>query len=365
MNESQALNGPMSDDELLRREREASRHSDIATHKEQLANLSTNDLMVRLSKSGVQISPATFLKMARKHRGSRAVAAAWKLNKTADHDEVAAIASLLWDKLCPDLFQVDALDDLLRIGYETSKERDQRQVDNLAKKKRQDGPSADETALREAYDTKTIAAIDTWLDAWQLLRSYAMKQQVRSLDELDRQLGRWLGELPSDWVQDLEQELENLAWREQRLAAEGGRLPTVAASGADAGAEADPAAGAEVEGDSTHWVKVRLNFISELRTTLPKCDEMIAFNLRRGEAESHFLLGEREEGDAVYRDLVRDAPHNAWSYIGWGDMYSPQFHVPSMDPDVARAREIYESGLQVVEDERDSILERIELLDAH
>lgn len=44
-------------------------------------------------------------------------------------------------------------------------------------------------------------------------------------------------------------------------------------------------------------------------------------NMRRAIAESHFSLGDTDEGEKCFEELIESYPKNIWGYIGWGDMY--------------------------------------------
>ncbi|QSO47150.1 SEC-C metal-binding domain-containing protein [Alicyclobacillus mengziensis] len=176
----------------------------------------------------------------------------------------------------------------------------------------------------EAGEDEKAARI--WLAGWDSLVRYAEKEGLRSLERVDSRHRNTLPEFVSNWVQDLESCLGNLAMGDEQ------------------------------------WGHARLKMIRELLQQFPNSDLELIFNMQEAAAETQFLLGHRDEGDALFAALVDAHPDNAWAYIGWGDMYSPAFYRGRWQKDVNRAREIYESGLRTATP-RDVIEDRIRLLE--
>jgi hypothetical protein len=175
---------------------------------------------------------------------------------------------------------------------------------------------------------KDDEAARIWLEGWSLLLEYARTEQLPSLEAVDDRGGSTLPDFVSNWIQDLEACLGNLATADE------------------------------------NWAQARLKMIQELLQQFPDTHSHIIFNMREAAAETQFLLGHPDEGDALFTALVDTYPDNAWAYIGWGDMYSPVFYRDRWQKNPDRARELYERGLAgPVLADRDMIEERIQLLD--
>lgn len=317
----------------------------MASIQQELMDLPTDLLFERLAKYGVRIDEKTFVKMANKHGSPAGVVRRWKVNQLADASVLTSIASILWSRLCPDLSRVDEIEDAMRQGYRLMEKRNEDHRRYFDKKRKHPNKVSveDDATAKERYDQRTVEVVTFWLKAWDKLRGQAQARSIRSAERLpDLITVEEDLETPINWLQDLEMELENLSWAEQ---------------------PGKPARSDKVFPEAHHWAEERLHYVREVMETLPDSDPLMIFNMRRDEAEAYFLLDDAASGDKLYAQLVEDEPTHAWAYIGWGDMYSPQFCALSGGPDVARAREIYERGLGPVKEERDEIEERIALLD--
>jgi hypothetical protein len=113
------------------------------------------------------------------------------------------------------------------------------------------------------------------------------------------------------------------------------------------------------------FTRKRIAYCREFYQLFPESSVLIIQNMRRVEAESHFDLGECEQGEARFKALIQDYPHSAWGYIGWADMYClfrPNEQVPL---DYDKAEQIYRMALEKgVTKDRDEVLERLEDLRA-
>ncbi|WP_083486403.1 YecA family protein [Alicyclobacillus ferrooxydans] len=184
-----------------------------------------------------------------------------------------------------------------------------------------------EVGLQQLESGDDEGAAGKWLQGWVWLLEYADSEGLKSLEAVDAHMRGEAGDSVSNWVQDFEACLGNLSMHDE------------------------------------DWAIVHLRMIRDLLSTFPDTDKEIIFAMRESEAETLFVLGRREEGDAHFADLVRDFPENAWSYMGWGDMYSPAFFQDRWAKDPSRAREIYKRGLgPEVTTDREEIEERIRLL---
>ena len=121
---------------------------------------------------------------------------------------------------------------------------------------------------------------DHWLEAWEKVK--ALYQDTDSINSVKAFAGMRL----SYWCSDLEMYLY------------------------DAGSE-DPV-----------YFKKRIQYCREFCHEFPASDAYTMHNMIRGEAESLFFSGQFEQGEAAFEQLVEKFSDNAWSYIGWADMYN-------------------------------------------
>lgn len=284
---------------------------------------SAEELLQEMSRQGIRVQPDKFTELAEKAKSHRKLAKSWKLNKRADEDEVTALTKLLWDVLCPQTFRYDELGQAIAAGY------------------------------AKLEDTDELEAAQIWLPWWPVIHDYAKSKGFTSVQILDEEFenavgtstdatieslhdGAELGEgfldtgmadaQISEWMLDLEMVLGNQAVQDQ------------------------------------HWAEKRLVYVREVNETLTQSDREFLFQMRRAEGETLFLMTHLEEGDAVYERLIEDFPENAWSYIGWGDEYSPQFWKDRGIVDISKAYAIYNRGLENSTAERDAIEDRLQKL---
>jgi hypothetical protein len=64
-----------------------------------------------------------------------------------------------------------------------------------------------------------------------------------------------------------------------------------------------------------------IHYCREFCDLFSDTEELLIHSMKRGQAKSHFALGREEEGERLFQALIERFPDNAWSYIGWGDMY--------------------------------------------
>lgn len=183
------------------------------------------------------------------------------------------------------------------------------------------------TLIAEGYrlldaDEEARAAI-VWLDAWGQLSDVVVTSAIRSASSLDQVVAsRGLSAI-DNWIQDLEDLLGNLSMTDDA------------------------------------WAERRLQYVHDVYTRLPESHPEMIFNLQRDEAEALFLVGRSDDGDRAFEAIIAANPDNEWSYIGWGDMYSPVFFRDKLPADVEKARAIYERGLTAMGPESEE--EKIEL----
>jgi tetratricopeptide (TPR) repeat protein len=135
--------------------------------------------------------------------------------------------------------------------------------------------------LLEAH--RTTAACDRWLEAWEIVKGLT-RPGLRTVEALDRACGR-AHHPTSDWAVELSFELWN----------------------------------AGLENPIYHEHRVRL--VREFLALFPDSESDVVVNLMRGEGESLWALGRRQEAEVVYAALVERLPDEGWAYIGWADQY--------------------------------------------
>ena len=84
--------------------------------------------------------------------------------------------------------------------------------------------------------------------------------------------------------------------------------------------------------------------------------------MKRAIAESNFALGNIDEGNRGFKELIELYSKNIWGYIGWGDMYLWPIK-KDIKPDYKRAEQIYKMALNKnIEGEKD-LIERLNELE--
>ena len=268
--------------------------------------MSTNDIVAKLKSFGIAFDEQQFQSDVRSFLSASELSMAWRKRFTVtsgrfDDDFIWMACTVLWKRLAPDVVSTDQIDNLMQQGY-----------DHLEIKGEQSG-------------FHTVEACKLWLQSWELLKQRFL-DNAQSIADVDR---KFMGSiLPSNWCQDLEMELHN--------------------------------AGRE---DLTFFEK-RIQYCHEFYTRLPQSSELIIHNTRRGEAESYFAVGQKENGDKAFEQLIHDYPDNPWGYIGWGDMYHNSFGGYKLT-DYDRAEAIFRMALDRVPQNHEDYPEinhRLELL---
>ncbi|MNO24374.1 hypothetical protein D3C76_141950 [compost metagenome] len=96
----------------------------------------------------------------------------------------------------------------------------------------------------------------------------------------------------------------------------------------------------------------------EMMEYLPDMYEENRLNLRRSYAEAHFYKGETGAADALFKQLTEEHPEWVWGYVGWGDLYNPQFESSSAGSK-DKALHLYQLGLDKASSDKDVLEERI------
>lgn len=165
-----------------------------------------------------------------------------------------------------------------------------------------------------------VSGCDLWLTAWDGIKK-RHKKEFKDLEKLEEQY-RTL--ILSNLCQDLELYLHNAGMK-------------------------NPA-----------YFEKRIDYCREFCELLPEESELILHNMRRAIADSYSRLGQYNQAESEFQQLVHDYPANPWGYIGWGDMY-----YLGKKQDFERAKSLYEKALNISDDKSDqeAVKERIQGLE--
>jgi tetratricopeptide (TPR) repeat protein len=176
-----------------------------------------------------------------------------------------------------------------------------------------------EEKIEEGYglilDNDYPGGCSVWLEAWELIKELFTEGIASDVFDLNDKY-KWT-QYPSNYVQDVEEELRN--------------------------------AGLE---DRAYHHK-RIKFCEEL---LLWCDEEVTSNNARiSIAEAYVDLGDMSTSERLYEEWLREDPEWGWGYIGRADYYIYRLDAP----DLEKAYEILDEGLlhPGLRDRRD-VLER-------
>ena len=163
---------------------------------------------------------------------------------------------------------------------------------------------------------KTAKACDVWLELWTYLKR-RFKPEFRDVEEAETIFSGC--EFISNYCQDLEIELGNAGI-------------------------SDPV-----------YYQKRIAYCDEFCSIFPESGELLMHNMKRAIAESNFALGNIDESDKCFKELIELYPRNIWGYIGWGDMYLWSMK-NDIKPNYERAEQIYKMALgKDIEGEKDLI----------
>ncbi len=166
---------------------------------------------------------------------------------------------------------------------------------------------------------KTAEACDLWLEFWNNLKE-RLKPEFRDVKEAETVFSG--SEFIYNWCQDLECELGN--------------------------------AGIS---DSVYYQK-RIVYCDEFCSLFPESEDTLLHAMKRAISESHFALGNSDEGSKCFKNLIELYPENIWGYVGWGDMYLwPKKKISK--PDLKKAEQIYKMALDKGMENEDVLLDRL------
>lgn len=177
--------------------------------------------------------------------------------------------------------------------------------DSLPVKKRDELDVLMEKGMSLLQRNKTAKACDVWLELWTYLKR-RFKPEFRDVEEAETIFSGC--EFISNYCQDLEIELGNAG-------------------------VSDPV-----------YYQKRIAYCDEFCSIFPESDELLMHNMKRAIAESNFALGNIDESDNCFKELIELYPRNIWGYIGWGDMYLWSMK-NDIKPDYERAEQIYKMAL--------------------
>jgi len=150
---------------------------------------------------------------------------------------------------------------------------------------------------------------EEWLQAWELLRDN-MPEGITTFEALDEMFDLEAEECSiNDMLYELDEELSNIGLDDLSLIAKRAEL--------------------------ARWVY----------THFPEETELNLGNFRGHEAEALWELGQREEAETLYQELIEVFPNFAWGYIWWGDCYWMSDWSYESAPDYDRAESLYQQAL--------------------
>ncbi|SHK27409.1 hypothetical protein SAMN02745248_02200 [Hathewaya proteolytica DSM 3090] len=181
------------------------------------------------------------------------------------------------------------------------------------------------TYIRQGYELlnedNVKSACQQWLKAWDKLIYHIDNTKVTSIEELEENFEEGVEEL-SNWVQDLEMELEN--------------------------------AGLE---DHSFFEK-RASYSREFCNKLPESDDFIIMSMKLAEAESYFELESMDKSQEIFQETQSQYSESVWPYLKWGDVYwlSSILREKPQYINIAKSMQLYKNGLGK-ESDMDYVLE--------
>jgi tetratricopeptide (TPR) repeat protein len=170
------------------------------------------------------------------------------------------------------------------------------------------------TSVDSSLPTQISALMDSesyedWLQAWELMRDH-LPEDVTTFRECEVRLGlNAHGVFVNNLLYDLDIELINCGLDDLSLLAKRAEI--------------------------ARWVYT--HFTEE--------DELTLGNFRGYEAESLWEMGQTEQAEMLFQDLIETFPNFAWGYIWWGDCYWMSDWSYENDPDYDRAESLYRQVL--------------------
>jgi len=129
----------------------------------------------------------------------------------------------------------------------------------------------------------TADACDTWLDAWEDIKSAIVEIKAQNIKDLQDKY-TWT-EFLSNYIQELAFELHN--------------------------------AGVS----NMEYFRKRIKYCEEMLELCGEDHGLLVENTRRAIADSHYELGDKDTCDQLYNAWLEENPDWGWGYIGWADCY--------------------------------------------
>ena len=150
---------------------------------------------------------------------------------------------------------------------------------------------------------------EDWLQAWDLIRDHK-PEGVTTFDEFDEMFDLDINECSvNDMLYELDAELSALELDDLHLLAKRAEI--------------------------ARWVYIHF----------PDETELNLGNFRGHEAEALWDLGQREQAESRYQELIETLPNFAWGYMWWGDQYWMSNWSYEDAPDYDRAESLYRRAL--------------------
>lgn len=155
----------------------------------------------------------------------------------------------------------------------------------------------------------TVEACDHWLEAFELIKEVAREKSYKNIKQIEEEF-KFVEHL-TNWVQDIEMELENAGIEEKE------------------------------------YFKKRITYTTEFCDIFTETDQFIIMSMKLAKAESYFELEEVTKSEELFKQYAEEYKDSVWPFVKWGDVYwlSNILNERRELLNVDKAMEIYKSGL--------------------
>ncbi len=129
----------------------------------------------------------------------------------------------------------------------------------------------------------SVNACDTWLDAWEDIKSAVVELQAKNINDLQAKYN-W-SEFLENYIQELAFELHNAGILNEE------------------------------------YFQKRITYCEEMLELCGTDHGLLVDNTHRAIADSHYELGDKDKCDQLYSTWLEENPDWGWGYIGWADCY--------------------------------------------
>ena len=156
-----------------------------------------------------------------------------------------------------------------------------------------------EEVHKQFAEFNLLVAAEEWLKIWSEIKEIIKEEEIENPFELD-DLFDW-NMFAYNLIQDMEELLRHAGYNDKRF-----------------------------------W-RERIAYCQDILTvfTWEDKNELIWGNMRATIADTHFLLGEKEKSDALFREYLAEDPNWVWGYIYWARLYLGDRHQPGTDVEFA------------------------------